>query len=375
MTYGRPGDHSLIRFAEKVLALLDQGTFTATYKYAVLLGLMDLCMEHVSRTGQPPESVTTRQLAEKVVELYWQHTSRFPMTDTVLRQNQGTRDSQAAIVSAIVKFRKQTSFESLGRCRAKYKAAFERLLNSVEWKLIEMPLPRVQIVGNREDRFIYEISWTRDWLLANQQAFHKEVSANQRGERSEFDNAIRLMPDAAHALLALNTLLRPLIYNHWTAKVAQINRLEESQLARFLFDPEREPTAAVRSGLIDIQNGRCFFCDRSIGAAVEIDHFIPWARYRDNRLDNLVPAHAKCNRAKLDFLASDEHIEHWRERNENPLLGLLATEQSWDRSRDETEGVARAVYLMLPDGTPLWLEGDRFKESRQGVLRRVLEID
>ena len=109
MTYHKPSDQSLIRFAEKVLALLDQGTFTATYKYAVLLGLMDQSMEHVSRTGQPPESVTTRQLAEKAVELYWQHTARFPITETVLRQNQGTRDSQAAIVSAIVKFREKTS--------------------------------------------------------------------------------------------------------------------------------------------------------------------------------------------------------------------------------------------------------------------------
>jgi hypothetical protein len=34
--------------------------------------------------------------------------------------------------------------------------------------------------------------------------------------------------------------------------------------------------------------------------------------------------------------------------------------------------VARAVYVGLPDGTPLWIEAGRFKESRQGVLRRVL---
>ena len=102
-------DKGALAFAEKLLVLLGEGHFTATYKYAVLLGLMDLCMEHVSRTGQPPESVTTRQLAEKAVELYWQHTARFPVTETVLRQNQGTRDSQAAIVSAIVKFREKTS--------------------------------------------------------------------------------------------------------------------------------------------------------------------------------------------------------------------------------------------------------------------------
>ena len=84
-----------VTYPTRAVAFACQGTFTATYKYAVLLTLMDQSMEHVSRTGQPPESVTTRQLAEKVVELYWQHTARFPITETVLRQNQGTRDSWA----------------------------------------------------------------------------------------------------------------------------------------------------------------------------------------------------------------------------------------------------------------------------------------
>ncbi len=118
----------LIRFAEKLLALLDQGSFTATYKYAVLLGIMDLCMEQVSRTGQAPTSVTTRQLAEKTIELYWPHTVRYPVTETVLRQNQGRGDSQVAIVTAITEFRQRTSLESLGRCRARHRAECARLI-------------------------------------------------------------------------------------------------------------------------------------------------------------------------------------------------------------------------------------------------------
>lgn len=85
-----------------------------------------------------------------------------------------------------------------------------------------------------------------------------------------------------------------------------------------------------------------------------------------------MPAHAKCNRHKLDFLASDEHIERWRERNESPVLESLALDQCWDRSPEATEGIARAVYFGLPDETPLWVTADRFKESRRSVLRRVL---
>jgi hypothetical protein len=371
-----PADQSnqtyLIRFAEKVMALLDQGVFTATYKYAVLLGLMDLCMERVSRTGQPPESVTTRQLAEKTIELYWPHTREYERVGGILRQNQGRGSSQAEIVSAIARFRQRTSFESLARCRKRHTAAYDRLVSSVEWKLIEMPLPRLQIMGDREDRFIYEISWTRDWLLANEKTFRRAVTAYQRGERSHFDNAIRLKTAAAHALLALNSLLRPFIHSHWVAKVARINNLEESQLDDFLFDPEREPTAAVREGLIEIQSGRCFYCSRNIRGACDVDHFIPWARYPDNRLDNLVPAHPRCNRAKLDFLAEDRHIEKWRDRNEDARLTLLADEQSWERRAEGTLSVARSIYFRLPDGSPLWVQGDHFKGSRKAVLRRVL---
>jgi hypothetical protein len=49
-----------IALAEKVLALLEEGRFTATYKYAVLLALVDLCLENTSKTGTAPATLTTR---------------------------------------------------------------------------------------------------------------------------------------------------------------------------------------------------------------------------------------------------------------------------------------------------------------------------
>jgi len=61
-------------------------------------------MEGVSATGEAPHSLTTRQLAEKVIELYWPHTIPYtglPQPDT-LRQN--TR-GQAEIVTHIRRFR------------------------------------------------------------------------------------------------------------------------------------------------------------------------------------------------------------------------------------------------------------------------------
>ena len=93
-------DLGVIGFAEKMLGLLDEGRFTATYKYAVLLGLMDLCIENTTASGAPPTLVTTEQLAEKVLEMYWPHTSGA----TIYVQNVG-QNTQAEILSDIAKFR------------------------------------------------------------------------------------------------------------------------------------------------------------------------------------------------------------------------------------------------------------------------------
>jgi hypothetical protein len=70
-------DRDAIGFGEKLLELLDEGRYTATYKFAVLLALIDLCLEQTQASGAPPEAVTTRQIAEKVVEIYWSHAMPF----------------------------------------------------------------------------------------------------------------------------------------------------------------------------------------------------------------------------------------------------------------------------------------------------------
>ncbi|MBP1610792.1 MAG: endonuclease, partial [Acidobacteria bacterium] len=70
----KPGIDDAIRFAEKILEIIDEGRFVATHKFAVLLALMDLCFEKNVSSGMAPDSITTRQLAEKIIEIYWPHT-------------------------------------------------------------------------------------------------------------------------------------------------------------------------------------------------------------------------------------------------------------------------------------------------------------
>src|SRR5689334_4510119 len=89
-----------VAFAERLLALLDEGSFATTYKYALLLALIDCCLEHADASGRPPASLSPRQLAERVLSLYWPHAAEFPGAPNgeVLRQS---NTGQAEIVSLI----------------------------------------------------------------------------------------------------------------------------------------------------------------------------------------------------------------------------------------------------------------------------------
>jgi len=365
-----PGGQGLIAFAEAVLGLLDRGGFVATYKYAVLLGLMDLCLEGTSRTGEPPDMVTTRQLAEKVVELYWPQTRPFEgraVTGAVLRQNTG---SQAKIISDILRFkgRLQVPETSIHTARRERPEAFARLVDAVEWTLILMPLPRLQNLGGRNLGILYFIDWDEGI-----ERRRRAVADYQRGAPSDFDNRISLLPGVGSYLVQLNGLLRPLVYREWTHMVARINKLEITALESFLFGTERPGTARLRAELARAQGNRCFYCDDRLRSGVQVDHFIPWARYPDNGLENLVVAHARCNREKRDFLAASAHVGRWLERlapgsGWQEYLGDLAEKQRWERHPERTLGVARGIYLGLPAGAMLWTLGRDFEPARPPQL-------
>ena len=80
----------------------------------------------------------------------------------MLRQGGVRAGNQAEIVRAIEAFRTHhagASGDLLYRARTANPPAWQALLDQVEWKLIEMPIPRLQISGGGEDRFLYEYGW------------------------------------------------------------------------------------------------------------------------------------------------------------------------------------------------------------------------
>ena len=238
--------------------------------------------------------------------------------------------------------------------------AYERLVRLVEWKLIEMPLPRLQTMDQSRRLFIYEIYW-------DQRVEQCEVTSYQVSAASKFDNRVMLRPSVGEYFLQLNGLLRPLIQRRWAAMVAQLNRLEESQLEMFLFGTDRTRTTKIRAGLWEIQGRRCFYCDARITEPVggQVDHFVPWSRYSDDTLDNFVVADNRCNGSKSSSLAAADHLTRWTRRfeegsSEYAQLTELTQSAAWDRQPGRSLNVARAIYLRLPGDARLWLRGKEF---------------
>ncbi|MBS1119892.1 MAG: endonuclease [Deltaproteobacteria bacterium] len=350
-----------VAFAEKVLALLQQGSFTATYKYAVLIGLIDLSLEGYTAAGLPPESITTPQLAEVVVRLYWPQVAPFEAIDGgVLRQN--TR-GQAEIVRLVAQARAHLGGGGgapIERVRRQAPKEYQRLIRDVEWKLVEMPLPRLQEFPNGPDRFIYEIAWDRD------------VTRGEFNDATRFPNVIRFRPGVAAHLIRLDGLLRPLLYRAWAMQVAAINRLPETRLETHLFGVDRTALRPVLTGLAELQQGRCFYCDGRLRSP-EVDHFLPWARVSLDAIENLVVADEACNGQKTDHLAASAHVRRWRERLEaQDRLREIADHASWETSPARTLGVARALYLPLTAGARLWSRADGLVPADPVQLRALL---
>ena len=355
-------DLDTISFAEKVITLLRQAAFSATYKYAVLIGLMDLSLEGYTAAGSPPESVTTVQLAEAITRLYWPQVAPFDAGDgAVLRQS---ATGQAEIVTLIAKARAQLGgggHAPIARVRHQEPVLYRRLVRNVEWKLVEMPLPRLQTFGRSQDRFIYEIEWT------------ERITRQEFNDTDRFHNVIRFRPHVASHLVRLDGLLRPLLHRAWAMRVASINRLPEARLEDHLFGVDRAALRPVLPGLTELQAGRCFYCQRALRSP-EVDHFLPWARVSLDAIENLVVADEDCNGRKTDYLAATDHVALWRKRLDTAqrTLDQIARDASWETSPVRTLGVARALYLPLPATARLWSQPDGLVPADPSQLRQLL---
>ncbi len=342
-----PSADDQIRFLRDIQALLDDGQFTATYKFALLIALSDIAVESGVADGRTLW-IDVDAVAAKLIDYYWQQSSPFLGRDAaqVLLQNNGR---QAAIVSELVRLRNE-GIASLAELRAS-GVLYRKAVRKVARITRDMPLFRLQLVAGEPRPFLYA---------------HELV-----------DGGIRLHPGVAYHLRQFHTLITGMARDRWTSMVRQMRENlylvgQTRDLETFLFGSAREPIRHRLDMLLDAQRGRCLYCSLEIApASAHVDHFVPWILHRCDALPNLVAAHSECNLAKKDWLAAEIHLERWVRRNlewDPPESIPTHPGDAW--TWDTVKSLTRWAYDRAYDlGLPTWVRRRETARLSPGYVR------
>ncbi len=194
-------DARALRFAEKLLALLDSMNVSASYKFATLLALLDVVAESVNDAGEPP---TTVSVGRRVVELYWPQSRTFGAGPDGVPKPLG-QSAMRDIPEKLAEWRRQHHLDSLATlddARSADPTGWALLEQELIGVVVGMPLAKLQRFGGGrtvlEDRFIYDFGWPDE-------VSHSVVA------RSRFDDRMTLRPGVGGWLISLAGLLRPVV--------------------------------------------------------------------------------------------------------------------------------------------------------------------
>jgi len=219
---------------QRVVAILETGLRTATYKLATLMALIEHCIEHLPERPGDAVGVPLAELAHRVLEIYWQQVR--PFDGHELRQSTQPR---ARILMATDRLRaasgRATGSVDVARLRA--PAVYARAIDEITLCLAQQPLHRLQKLpgSSTSDPFLYDDSF-----------LHDQVS---RSTLRAHGDAIELKPGVAHGLARLAGLLKPALQIMWVDDVRRMNKFLNSEVPDIeghLFGRERTALAVVR---------------------------------------------------------------------------------------------------------------------------------
>ena len=275
---------------QRVVAILETGLRTATYKLATLMALIEHCIENMPERSDDVVQVPIPDLAHRVLEIYWQQVR--PFDGHELRQSTQPR---ARILVATNALRSAVGRTSVSVDMAKIRApeAYQRAIDEITLCLAQQPLHRLQKLpgSSASDAFLYDDSF-----------LHDHVSRSTL--RAQGD-AIELKPGVAHGLARLAGLLRPALEIMWVEDVRRMNKFLDAEVpdvAGHLFGRERTALAVVREPFKEAFGPHCFYCGTHLAANNPIDHVLPWSLVGIDGLSNLVLACARCNGDKSGAL-------------------------------------------------------------------------
>ena len=342
-----PSAQEQLQFLQRIQQLLNDSSFTSTYKFALLLAITELSVEMGQDSGESL-AIPIRTLAEKTIELYWQQTLPYlpeQADQGIFWQN---TSKQAAIINSVLALR-AAGCRTLAQARM--HPQWSQTVRQVGDTLKRMPIQYLQNINGQHIPFIYQPNVQQGQLILQQ--------------------------GAMYCLRQFQGIIQQLVRQKWIGfiqKVAvnQVMLGEQNDLEAFLFGTSRAALAQVEKILKPMQNHRCFFCEGKLqekGSAV--DHFIPWSRYPRDTALNFVVAHGGCNGDKSDLLAAERHLVNWLGRNQREgaeISGLLQTVGFYGDA-DTSKRVAHWAYQQaLQQGAMLWIHTKKYEPISTSII-------
>jgi len=372
-----PGEAPATLLLERLLGVVDEGRRTGTHKLLTLLALLDATATSVGADLHPAPELSVRTVAEHVLAVAWPHVVPFAVERDVvhLRQmNDQRRPNELVEATATARRRADAIGARTPRqLRQADPSAHEKAVARIERQLVRYPLALLQRTDADAPDFLYR-SWPPE----------RTPTAIARSQGRD-EPSIVWLPGVPGALLRFSALLRPLIELAFVRNVARWNALDtaESRLHAHLFGAEREAwPVGLQEELLAVQDRRCFYDPegrRLRPEELQVDHFLPWARFHADGVANLVLARASHNASKSDLFAATRHVQAWRESLGDRIA--VARRLGLDHETSRTRALARAGYGHLPDESPLWLrrlaggpgrEVERLTPDRRAEIAELL---
>lgn len=343
-----PSSDAQLQFLQHLQRLFEEGEFSATYKYALLLALAELAVELGSENGASLALPISR-IAEKFADFYWPQTLPYSVglqdsPSGILSQNFG---KQAAVVRHLMEIRR-TGISTLAEARR--HPQWPSTLRNIERVVRDMPIRYLQNLAGSPLVFLYD------------PVVHNGI--------------LTLLPGVAFHLRRFQGFVQQLARAGWVTHVRKNGQNaplvgQAADLENFIFGNSRANLSRVGEALRPIQNNQCFYCAESLKSATAVDHFIPWYRYPRDTALNFVLAHATCNANKRELLAGRQHLDRWLERNLHQGDMVLSSVESlgFVSETHVTSMIAHWAYQQaISQGGQAWLHGKRTEPITQDYL-------
>ncbi|MCQ8890450.1 HNH endonuclease [Pseudoalteromonas carrageenovora] len=332
-------------FIAYIQRMLVEGDFSATYKFALLHAIADVCVEQSLLSEQSELVIELPTLADKLITLYWHHAMPFSSEHTgesaLLKQNTG---AQSKVISVLFECQQNNirNFRQL-----KHSPFYKPTFNAAMATLKTGPLWRLQILAKQAECFLYPHTNSTQFITLN--------------------------AGIASCFRRFYDLVVYLAKNAWLQKIQSIKHNQaligpQSQLQEFLFGVDRTALTKAKPVLVELQSNICFYCQKPMKNDVEIDHFIPFARYANDLGHNFVAAHRACNNNKRDFLAAQKHRERWQNQNLAVNGQIISNELSayFHCDADKSLAVSNWAYQVAQaNSAKLWIANkDHFEQAK-----------